>query len=59
VLDLLQSYVNLIDPVVQALKYLTPMELDILTCTAVGSEAVQSPRGAHAVLHATCCTLRR
>jgi len=47
VLDLLQSYVNLIDPVVQALKYLTPMELDILTCMACKSQAERSLRGAH------------
>ena len=32
VLDQLQSYANLIQPVVNAFKYLTPLGLDVLTC---------------------------
>ncbi len=37
ILDQLQAYDNLIQPVVDALKYLTPLAFDVLSCTLVGA----------------------
>lgn len=41
VLDQLQAYDNLVQPVVDSLKFLTPLGFDVLTCMAAGGCAVR------------------